>query len=232
MNTRITLAARARLATVGACLGTLLWLPAGARADAENSLEQARIRDLLVAALPAHSHHPQIDLAASTTACADPRPFLVHPEQRSYGRVLVGVRCGQALHYVQAKVSVMGTYVVSQQNLAANQVVEASMLVLRAGPLERLPANTALTTREVVGLRATHALKAGAPLLASALRKTWLVEQNHPVAMQFRGAGFVLSRQGKALDNGYLGDEVRVAAERGKVLRAIVTGPDQLMVRD
>ncbi|QKZ07330.1 flagellar basal body P-ring formation chaperone FlgA [Pseudomonas eucalypticola] len=232
MNPRTTLATRARLATVGACLGTLLWLPTSATAMAEDSLEQGRIRELLIAALPAHSHHPQVELPASTTACDDPRPFLAHPEQRSYGRVLVGVRCGQALHYVQARVSVMGTYVVSLQNIAANQVVEASMLAMRAGALERLPANAVLDAREVVGLRATHALRAGAPLIASALRKTWLVEQNHQVAMQFRGAGFVLSRQGKALDNGYLGDEVRVVPERGRVLRATVTGPDQLMVRD
>ncbi|WP_455921631.1 flagellar basal body P-ring formation chaperone FlgA [Pseudomonas putida] len=223
MNTRLTLA-----------LCALLGLSQSAQALADGALEQARIRELLIAALPAHSHHPLIELAATGTACDDPRPFLPHPEQRSYGRVLVGVKCGagQGVHYVQAKVSVMGTYVVSQQDIAANQVVEADMLILKTGALEHLPTNTALTPKEVVGLRATHAFRASTPLLLSAMRKTWLVEQNHQVAMQFRGAGFVLSRQGKALDNGYLGDEVRVAAERGKVLRATVTGPDQLLVRD
>lgn len=232
MTTRPTRAARARLATASACLSALLWLPQSPLAVADPALEQARIRELLTAALPAHANHPQIELSNLAAACEDPRPFLTHPEQRSYGRVLVGVRCGRALHYVQAKVSVMGTYVVSQQNLAANQVIEADMLALRTGALEKLPANTALSVKEVVGLRAGHAFKASAPLITTALRKTWLVEQNHPVAMQFRGAGFTLSRQGKALDNGYLGDEVRVVAERGKVLRGKVTGPDQLLVRD
>lgn len=223
-------ACRAALCT---CLCASLWLGLGTPAHADTELEQSRIRELLLKGLPAHSHHPRIELQNLSEQCSDPRPFLQHPEQRGFGRVMVGVRCagqGPALHYVQASVAVMGTYVVNVRKIAAGQVIEADMLAMRSGALERLPANAALNPKQLIGLSATRAFNAPGPLLTTAFRKAWLVQQNHQVAVQVQGDGFSLIREGKALDNGYLNDEVRVTSGR-KVLQGRVIGPDRLLVR-
>lgn len=215
-----------------ACAGLCLLLATSARADA--TLEQDRIRALLLKGLPAGSHQPRIELRNTSDQCRDPQPFLPRPEQRGFGQVMVGVRCpGQtpAVHYVQASVAAMGSYVVNVRKIAAGQVIEADMLAMKSGPLEQLPANAALSFKEVVGLSAQRAFSPSSPLLLTALRKTWVVQQNHQVAVEVQGEGFVIRREGKALGNGYLGDEVRVVSGKGKVLQGTVTGPDRLLVR-
>lgn len=226
-----------RLRSACACVAATLCLALSNGAHADTSLEEQRIRELLIRGLPAHSYQPKITLQNAgngQTACDDPKPFLQHPDQRGFGRVMVGVRCagtGQSVHYVQASVAVMGTYVVNRVKIAPGQVIEADMLAMRNGPLERLPAKAVLNPKDVIGLRANHAFSPSSPLTLSAFRKAWVVEQNHQVALQVQGDGFMLSREGKALDNGYLGDEVRVMSGRNKVLRAKVIGPDRLLVR-
>ncbi|MDE1168385.1 MAG: flagellar basal body P-ring formation chaperone FlgA [Pseudomonas sp.] len=224
-----------RLAAVCVYLCATLSLSLGGEARADAGLTETRVRELLLKGLPANSHHPKIELHNAEDRCTDPRPYLQHPEQRGFGKVMVGVRCaGQSVpaYYVQAQVAVMGSYVVSPRRIAPGQAIEADMLMMRSGPLDKLPANAALNPKDLIGLRATRAFSPSSPLLSTAFRKAWLVEQNHQVTVQVQGLGFMLSRAGKALDNGYLGDEVRVASGRGKVLQAKVTGPDRLLVRD
>jgi flagella basal body P-ring formation protein FlgA len=52
------------------------------------------------------------------------------------------------------------------------------------------------------------------------VRERWLVERNARVVLQAQGAGFTISRDGKALDNGSLGSTVRVMGSDGKMLSA------------
>jgi flagella basal body P-ring formation protein FlgA len=51
------------------------------------------------------------------------------------------------------------------------------------------------------------------------------------VVLQAQGAGFTISREGKALDNGSLGSNVRVLGNDGKMLNAQVVGQNELQLR-
>jgi hypothetical protein len=104
---------------------------------------QDAVRELLAPRLPARAQLVAVDIgqpAARIAACATPRPYLVHPEQSVIGRAAVGVRClDEVAGYLQVSVRVVGDYVVSRQRIAAGEVIKASMLELKRGPLERLP---------------------------------------------------------------------------------------------
>ena len=68
-------------------------------------------------------------------------------------------------------------------------------------------------------------------LTQNSVRERWLVERNQQVTLQAEGAGFTISHEGKALDNGSLGSTVRVMGSDGKMLGAQVLGQNALRLR-
>ncbi len=221
----------------GELLAALLFLlQAGAVHGQDDALHE-RVRALLEPRLPAASRLTGLDLgqpAARIRACADPRPYLVHPRQVPVGRVALGVTCGNdeaVLGYVQARVGASGTYVVSARKIAAGETFDAGMLVNRRGALEDLPRGSALRAEQLLGRQAARGVEAGAVVALKAVREQWLVERNARVSLKTQGNGFSLSRDGKALDNGSLGNSVRFLGSDGRQFDAQVIGKNQLQLR-
>lgn len=224
---------RARSRGLLTCLIALLVLhPASQAAEAE--LAEARVRELLTreAAGPGRQVHVAVHpVTAQLPPCADPQPFLPHSELRVPGRVAVGVRCeGAGSRYLQATVAISAEYPVTRRALAAGEVLSAEMLELRHGDLGRLPRNAVLDTGGVLGRELTRALPMGSPLPANALRSVPLVLRGARVRVEARAGSFVASRDGTALDNGGLGEEIRIRSEGGDIIRARVSGRNLLSV--
>ncbi len=196
---------------------------------------QDRVREVIAPRLPARAQLVAVDIgqpAARIDACANPRPYLVHPEQSVVGRVAVGVRCGsEVAGYLQVSVRVVGDYIVSRQRIAAGDVIKAPMLETKRGPLERLPKGSVLEASQIIGRQASRSLSRGMVITLNHVRERWLVERNARVVLQAQGAGFTISRDGKALDNGSLGSTVRVIGNDGKMLNAQVVGQNELLLR-
>jgi flagella basal body P-ring formation protein FlgA len=170
-------------------------------------------------------------VAANLPPCADPQAFLPQPTQRLLGRVAVGIRCADGTtRYRQASVTVSAAYPVARQALAAGEVVTAEMLELQQGDLGRLPRHALLDAEQAIGRELTRPLSKGSPLPANALRSVPLVVRGARVRVEARAGGFVASREGTALDNGGLGDEIRIRTETGAVLRARVHNRNLLTV--
>jgi flagella basal body P-ring formation protein FlgA len=216
----------------GRLAGILFWLCSSlAQADGL----QDKVREVIVPRLPARAQLVAVDIgqpAARITACSNPRPYLVHPEQDAIGRVAMGVRClDEVAGYLQVSVRVVGDYIVSRQRIAAGEVIKAPMLELKRGPLERLPKGSVFESGQIVGRQASRALSRGMVLTRNHFREPWLVQRNQRVVLQAQGAGFTISRDGKALDNGSLGSTVRVVGDDGKLLNAQVVGQNELLLR-
>lgn len=199
---------------------------------------QGKVHELIAQRLPPRTAQLQVDIgqpAARISACEQPRPYLVHPEQEVFGRVTVGVRCegeAQDVGYLQVKVKVVGDYVVSRQRIAAGDVISASLLDVRRGPLERLPKGSVLQPGQIIGRQASRSFSRGATLALNNFRERWLVQRNQRVVLQAQGTGFTLRLEGKALDNGSLGSSVRVQGSDGKTLSAQVVGQNELQLRN
>ena len=201
---------------------------------AEQELMEVRVRELLAreAAGPGRQVsvvvHP---IAAQLPPCADPQPFLPHPELRLPGRVTVGVRCtGAGTRHLQATVAISAEYPVTRRALVAGEVLNANMLELRHGDLGRLPRHAVLDVEQALGRELTRPLPMGSPLPGNALRSVPLVMRGARVKVEARAGSFVVSRDGTALDNGGMGEEVRIRSEGGEVVRARVSGRNLLSV--
>jgi len=196
---------------------------------------EGQVRALIAPRLPARAELTAMDIgqpAARIVECEQPRPYLVHPEQSVWGRVAVGVRCdSEVAGYLQVSVRVVGDYIVSRQRIAAGEVIKAPMLEPKRGPLERLPKGSVLDMGQIIGRQASRNLGRGMVLTRSHIREPWLVQRNQRVTLQAQGAGFTISREGKALDNGSLGSSVRVMGNDGKMLNAQVVGQNELLLR-
>mgnify|MGYP000856079990 CR=1 FL=1 len=171
--------------------------------------------------------------SAHLPPCVAPEVFMPGRGQKPWGRVSVGVRCGERtrrVRYMQARVTVTGEYWVSAGELPAGTLIEAGMLSAERGDLSRLPANAVLERDRIVGQETARPLSAGTVIQSHQLRRPALVERRQAVTLVAGGDGFRISREGRALDDGALGGRVRVRLSNREVVTARVTGPGRARV--
>ena len=157
--------------------------------------------------------------------CTEPQPFLPGHDQRLLGRVTVGVRCGDGqTRYLQARVTAIGQYWVAAQDIPVGTLVTASMLEARSGDLTALPRQAVLDESAAVGRVATRTLARGSVVQSSQLQAPALIQRNRTVSVEAIGQGFRVVRQGEALQDGALGDTVRVRMSNRSVLTGVVAG--------
>lgn len=171
--------------------------------------------------------------AAQMPPCSAPQPFLPNRSRQAEGRVSVGVRCGeqgQQVRYLQAEINRYGQYPVLKREIAAGTQVTAAMLTQREGNLSELPREAVLEPESIIGQVARRALAAGVPLQQRQFEAKPLVRRGQQVSVEARGANFRVSREGKALDTGGLGDSVRVQFGNRNLINARVVGEAKLVV--
>ncbi len=171
--------------------------------------------------------------------CTAPQPFLPNRSRSASGltglagRLSVGVRCGeqgQQVRYLQADISRYGSYPVLERAITPGTQVSAAMLKQQQGDLSDLPREAVLEPEAIIGQVARRAVAAGVPLQYRQFEKKPLVERGQQVSVEARGANFRVSREGKALDSGGLGDRVRVQFENRDLVSARVVGKAKLVV--
>jgi len=157
--------------------------------------------------------------------CTDPQPFLPGHDQRLLGRVTVGVRCGDGqTRYLQARVTAIGQYWVAAQDIPVGTLVTESMLEARSGDLTTLPRQAVLDENAAVGRVTTRTLARGSVIQGSQLQAPALIQRNRTVSVEAVGQGFRVVRQGEALQDGALGDTVRVRMSNRSILTGVVAG--------
>ncbi|WP_323846746.1 flagellar basal body P-ring formation chaperone FlgA [Microbulbifer magnicolonia] len=170
--------------------------------------------------------------AAQMPRCEQPRPFLPGSGQKLRGRLTVGVRCGKEdrVRYLQARVSMIGNYWVSARPIAAGTPVDENMLRRARGDLGALPRGAVLEREQILGQVTIRPLGAGTVLQEHLLRPLPLVRLRQAVTLEARGRGFRIAREGVALENGALGERVRVRLPDRSLVSAVVSGTGRAQV--
>lgn len=165
--------------------------------------------------------------------CIQPEPFLPNANQSPLGRVSVGVRCGensQQVRYLQAQIDVIGNYVVAARDIERGTLITSSMLNERGGNLGDLSAQALTAEEDIVGKVAQRPIRSGSAFLAHYLQAPHLVERGQRVTVIAQGSAFRVSREGEALENGALGEQVRVRFGSREIMTARVTEQGILVV--
>ena len=118
------------------------------------------------------------------------------------------------------------------ENIGRGERIYPWQVSLRREYLSRCPRQGIEDPEELVNYVALKNIPRGEPLRMGYLKKEPLVRRGEVVSIIFRRGSIEISFTGEALDNGFLGDTVRVrSANTGKILRGRVVSEGSVLVR-
>ena len=173
-----------------------------------------------------------LDGRVSLPACDAPQAFFA-PGARAWGKTSVGLRCAAPAAwtiYLQARVSVMGSYVISAIPLAQGQTIEESQLRMQQGDLAGLPNGIVTDMAQVVGRATTLSLAAGMPLRQDTLRVKPVVQQGQLIRLISGGNGFRVSSEARAISTGGEGQVVQARTAAGAIISGVARAGGQVEV--
>ena len=116
------------------------------------------------------------------------------------------------------------------RDIATGEVVTADDLT-EAAVTGNLPANTADSADQLIGMAARKPLRAGRPVSLSEVRQPILVVKGSLVTVRVSMPGIELSTTAKAIEQGAMGDVIRVMnLTSNRVVQAVVSGPGETTV--
>ena len=196
----------------------------------------AQARAFLSARAIAYRGTPHIDIDAARLqnmpACRQ-LDFFLPGNARLRPHMSVGVRCTAPqswTSYIQATLSIRGTYYVPAQTLQPGEQIEAADLQARQADLLTLPADTVLDPAQLLGRIATRRLNPGQPIKDNALRSPQSVVRGQTVRLEARGPGFVATSEGRALQNGAPGMQIQVRTATGRIVSGTIAGDGTVSV--
>ena len=166
------------------------------------------------------------------TECHDFELFLSGRQGLS-SRMNVGIRCIAPqtwVSYTAVNVKLQGVYYVTSRNVGAGTVLSLDDVIPVEGDLLRIPPGSVLDPGQVVGYISTQRLAARRPIRASSLRSPDSVERGQRVRIEVRGAGFVASSDGFAMQNGEPGTQIQVRTLSGQLVTATVLNAQTVLI--
>lgn len=172
----------------------------------------------------------QVDVAVTPPDARNPLapctsfdPF-VPPGNKLWGKTMVGVRClGPASWtiYLPVQVRVVGSYVITTRAIGPGQVLTESDLSRRQGDLTAMPAGLLAAPELGVGKTLKNGVAGGQPLRADMLLSTPVIVQGQDVRIIYKGSGFSISNEGKALNSAAEGQAARARTPGGQTVSGI-----------
>ena len=96
----------------------------------------------------------------------------------------------------------------------------------------RLQPDTIIDPSDIIGKTPKRVIRAGTPVRLSAVQRPILVPKGSLVTMTLISPYMTLTSKGRALDNGSIGDTIRVTnTQRKSVVDSVVTGNNKVSVR-
>lgn len=131
------------------------------------------------------------------------------------------------------KVKVFTQVPVAAQDLRAGQIITADdILTKRMAQETGSRAAEQIKAEDLIGKEVKRLIRSGQTIQANDVRTQVMVAKGKIVTLTFTKGGIMLSAQGKALENGGLGDTVRVMNLQSKsVVQGTVTGPETVSIK-
>lgn len=213
---------------LAALTAILLSLPSGYAVAADSASLRATIEQFLSAqtkGLPGkvETQIGALDPRLQLADCPTQEAFLP-PGGRLWGKTTIGVRCLASATwtvYIPVRIGVRGEYVVTARALTAGQSVTESDLATRQGDLTALPAGVLTSPAQAIGKTMKNSLGGGQALRADQLLSPPAVLQGQDVRLIYRGDGFAVTNEGKALNSAADGQVARARTAGGQTVSGI-----------
>lgn len=149
------------------------------------------------------------------------------------GRMTVGLRCrtgGTWTRFVPAYVKVEGTYYVATRTIEPGDALRLGDMTPQTGDLAALPRSVVTSDSDLVGVRATARIAAGAPLRKELLRAPTVIQQGQTVQVVAQGSGFTVSTEARALTQAAAGGVARAKTLDGRMVTGVADEDGQIVL--
>jgi flagella basal body P-ring formation protein FlgA len=134
---------------------------------------------------------------------------------------------------VSGKLFKMVEVPVLNRNRQADEVIRSSDIKWMKMPNDQVRRDMILDASGLVGMAPKRSLRSDQPITSNDIRKPVLVEKNDPVTMVLQTPTMTLTLKGKAMQDGSVGETVRVTNLQSKtVIEGVVTGPGTVLVQN
>lgn len=156
---------------------------------------------------------------------------LVHFDRRTGNyEALISHRGNQAK--IRGRASVSVPVVVASRTLRRDHIVEPGDLELRNVSIAQVPADAFALPEDAVGMAVRRSLVAGRPVSENDVGAPVVLRKNEAIEIVYQRKGMTLSARGRALDEGAVGDAVRVVTDgQEQVVVGEVAGPGLVTIR-
>lgn len=156
------------------------------------------------------------------------------PGGRLWGSTTIGVRCTAPapwIVYLPAAVHVWSGVVQSARTITQGQPIVDADLRVQQADLTALPSGVVTDVNAARGKALVTTLQPGQPLRVDLLRAPTVVQQGQPVKLTVKGAGFVVTAEGRALTAAADGQLVQVRVPSGLVVSGLARSGATVEVR-
>ena len=144
----------------------------------------------------------------------------------------IGPAAGGETRRVAGRVIAMADVPVMTRAVGTGEVIQAGDVSIQRLRADQAGRSYVVDPDRIIGKTARRTLLAGQPVRPGDLNATMMVQKNAPITVNVVSGSMALAMQGKALDDGALGDMVRVLNIRSnKVLSGIVSAPSTVTVQ-
>lgn len=212
-------------------VATLLLSPLNGTQAGELDSSVDRLVQRELAHLGTAVHARAVGELPSGVECTDPTLSLPRGYNPHSARLYVGVSCDDQQFFIQAQLSVLGSYLRTTREIEAGTILTREMIEIAEGDITAMLGTMAEDAGAVIGSIARRDLSRGQPLLTRNLKVPKLVTRGDRVSVETAGRGFRIALKGEALQAGRIGDRIKVRISRSRVLSAVIAGPGRAIVQ-
>jgi len=122
--------------------------------------------------------------------------------------------------------------VAAAEDLLAARVIRAGDVITASDIVSPTDLTAMRRAVNIIGMEAVRTFYKGQPLDEKQMRKPTIVKRNAIVQMAFSQGAMTINAEGRALDQGGLGDRIRVMNLSSKrIVTATVSGPDSVQAK-
>ncbi|XBC40565.1 MAG: flagellar basal body P-ring formation chaperone FlgA [Buchnera aphidicola (Nurudea yanoniella)] len=142
----------------------------------------------------------------------------------------IKVICGHIHQFIQVKVEIKGEYIVASRNIKKGQKLIDSDIFVKYGVLQKKFFKLYLNKKQALNLISFKKINKNELITKNLLHPVWLIKINQKVLVMIKNEGFTIISKGRAINNAYKNQIVRVKLKNGKIILGLVDNDGNVIV--
>ncbi|XBC37979.1 MAG: flagellar basal body P-ring formation chaperone FlgA [Buchnera aphidicola (Floraphis choui)] len=161
--------------------------------------------------------------------CFSPK-FVLLNSKKLLGLTNIKVICGKINKFIQVKISIKGKYVRAARNINKGEKLTNKDVFVEYGYLDKISSNIYSSKQQVLNLISLKAIKKNELITNVLLRPMWLIETNQKVLIIIKDSKFTIISEGRAINNAYMNQQVKVKLDNGKIILGIANNKRYIVI--